>query len=78
MSLTPAPLPLAVETTCPFCQERVTVALVSASATAEVTAVRFRPEYVAHHRCPVQSDPWGPSPESDTSWAVPKPRTDEP
>lgn len=59
-SATRAPLPLQVETSCPTCNERVTVLLVSASATAEVQAVRFAPEYVAHHRCPIHlpGDPW--------------------
>lgn len=62
----PTPLPQQVETSCPRCHERVTVSLVAAAATAEVQAVRFAPEYVAHHRCTDQrTDPW----------AVPAPRT---
>lgn len=66
----PGVIPLSTETVCPFCDARVVVHLVSASATAEVTAVRFVPEYKAQHRCRIQlpeGDPWADIPTGGKS-----------
>ena len=65
----PGVIPLSTETVCPFCDARVVVSLVSATATAEVTAVRFTPEYVAQHRCRINlpaDDPWADIPTPRT------------